>query len=127
MKKSICLMMVLSVLCLSVFSAFSIASADSFSPSISYSGTTVSTGSYSTGARAKHYSHIQISLSVTYMKYNVQNHSGIYTNGHSPYTSSNNPNQATSSIKAVVRANNAKDTRMGANATGRRWWTPVTD
>ncbi len=122
MKKMICVAFCLTILLTALFGITAVSADTYFTPSITYSGARVSTSSHSAEAKAKYYSHVQVTLSVVYRTYGTGTSYSLH-DGSS--TSSNNPNQATSSVRAVVQAKNSKDYRQSSNATGRKWWTPV--
>ena len=128
MKKVVCLLICFVTLFLVCFSA----SAGTIQPNQTFTPTTtnltggkVQTGSYNCAGKKGYYSYIKVTLSVTYMRYDVQNHTGIYTNGNTASTSSNNPGKATGSITAFVSPRNAQDSRLGVNATVKTWTVSV--
>ena len=123
MKKKLSLVICLVFLCLAGFSTVTAASAEYFTPSVSVAGTKVSTASYKAAKKAKHYSHIRVNLSVTYMR--GGNGSGSYSMYDNAYSSSNNPNEDTNSVRAIVKAKNNQDYRLNNSATGNKWWTAV--
>ena len=122
MKKMICVAFCLTILLTALLGITAVSADEYFTPSITYSGTTVSTSSHSTDGKAKYYSHIQVTLSVVYRTYGTGTSYSLHDGS---YSSSNNPGKPTSKIRAVVRAKNNKDYRQSSNATGRKWWTPI--
>lgn len=130
MKKVICLLICFVTLFLVCFSASAttIQPDQTFTPTTTnMSGNRVQTGTYNCAGKKGYYTEIMISLSVTYMRYDVQNHTGIYSYGDYPHTKSCDPGKPTGGVSALVRPRDGRDSKMTVYVSGRTSKISVND